>query len=88
MSQISNDEQFKQKLQGLDAVQQRIVAAMFVEHVISLCSDERINSVIKVASNSNASEDEISNALRSAKAATIAVSNVLAKPASSRNFDC
>ena len=71
MSQITNDEQFKQALQGLDATQQRVVAAMFVEHMLSLSTDDRINSVVKIATNNNASEDEILNALKSAKAATM-----------------
>jgi len=71
MSQISDDKQFKRALQDLDAAQQRLVASMFVEHVLSLSSDERINSVVNIASNSNASEDELSSALKSAKAATI-----------------
>ena len=70
MSQISNDTEFKQALQNLDATQNRVVAALFVEHVLPLCEDERINRVVKVATDSNASEDEISSALRSAKAAT------------------
>ena len=71
MSQITNDEQFKQALQGLDAEQQRVVAAMFVEHVLSLSTDDRINSVVKIATNNSASDDEITNALKSAKAATM-----------------
>ena len=70
MSQISSDTEFKQALQNLDATQNRVVAALFVEHVLPLCEDERINRVVKVATDSNASEDEISSALRSAKAAT------------------
>ncbi len=70
MSQISNETEFKQALQGLDSAQQRIVAAMFVEHVLPLSNDERLNRVVKVATDSNASQDEISNALKSAKAAT------------------
>ncbi|MEA3409994.1 MAG: hypothetical protein U9R74_00450 [Pseudomonadota bacterium] len=70
MSQISNDIEFKQALQNLDATQSRVVAALFIEHVLPLCEDERINRVVKVATDSNASEDEIADALRSAKAAT------------------
>ena len=70
MSQINNDVEFKQALQSLDATQQRVIAALFVEHVLPLCKDERINRVVKVATDLNASEDEISGALRSAKAAT------------------
>jgi len=71
MSQITNDEQFKHALQGLDASQQRVIAAKFVEHVLSLSTDDRINSVVKVATNNSASDDEITNALKSAKAATM-----------------
>lgn len=71
MSQITNDAEFKQALQNLEYVQQRVIAAMFVEHVLSLSNDERLKRVIKVATDSHASVDELSNALKSAKAATL-----------------
>jgi len=71
MSQITNDTEFKQALQSLEYVQQRVIAAMFVEHVFSLSNDERLKRVIKVATDSHASGDELSNALKSAKAATL-----------------
>jgi len=71
MSQITNDEEFRQVLHGLDAVQQRVVAARFVEHVLSLSTDDRIERVVKVAADSSASDDEVANALKSAKSATI-----------------
>ncbi len=70
MSQINNDAEFKQALQALDSTQQRKIAAMFVEHVLPLSNDERINHVVNVATNSGAAEGEISSALKSAKAAT------------------
>jgi len=70
MSQISNDKELKQALQGLDAIQQRIVAAMFVEHVLPLSNDDRLNQAVKTAMDSNASQDELSNALRTVRAAT------------------
>lgn len=70
MSQINNDAEFKQALQALDATQQRIIAAMFVEHVLPLSNDERINHVVNVATNSDVADGEISRALKSAKAAT------------------
>ncbi len=69
MSQITNDAEFKQALQNLDAEQQRTVAVMFVEHVLSLSDDNRIKRVVKVATDDSASADEISDALKSAKAA-------------------
>ena len=71
MSQITNDEEFRQALHGLDAVQQRVVAAGFVEHVLSLSTDDRIASVVKVAADSGASDDDVANALKSAKSAAI-----------------
>jgi len=69
MSQISNDTEFKQALQNLDATQQRAVAALFIEHVLSLSDDDRIKRAVKVATDSSASEGEITDALKSAKAA-------------------
>ena len=70
MSQITNDKEFRQALNALDATQQRTVAAMFVEHVLPLSDDDRLSRVIKVATDSTASADEISSALKSARAAT------------------
>jgi len=69
MSQITNDAEFKQALNDLDATQQRTVAALFVEHVLSLSDDDRIKRVIKVAADDSASEGEISDALKTARAA-------------------
>ena len=71
MSQISNDAEFKKILQGLEQVDQRVVAAMFVEHVLPLSTDERIARVTRVAADKNASAGELSDALRTAKAATM-----------------
>ena len=71
MSQITNDADFKQALSDLDATQQRTVAAMFIDHVLSLSDDDRIKRVVKVASDESASEGEIADALKSAKAATM-----------------
>ena len=69
MSQITNDTEFKQALQDLDARQQRTVAALFTEHVLSLSDDDRVKRAIKVATDDSASEGEISDALKSAKSA-------------------
>lgn len=71
MSQITNDAELKQALLDLDAAQQRIVAAMFIDHVLSLSDDNRIKRAVKVASDDSASADEISDALKSAKAGII-----------------
>lgn len=69
MSQISNDTEFKQALQNLDATQNRMVAALFIEHVMALSNDDRIQRAVKVAVNSSVSDGEISDALKLAKAA-------------------
>ena len=71
MSQINNDADFKQALQNLEAVQQRTVAALFVEHVMSLNNDDRIKRVVKVAADDTATDGEITDALKSARAATM-----------------
>jgi hypothetical protein len=70
MTEVSNDTEFRKVLDGLDATQQRLVAARFVEHVIALCSDKRIARVIKVAGDSDVSESELADALKTARATT------------------
>jgi len=70
MSQITNDTEFKQALKDLDESSQRLIAARFVEHVLPLSTDERIARVVKVTADNEASADELSSALRTAKAAT------------------
>ena len=70
MSQITDDTEFKRALKNIDESSQRLIAARFIEHVLPLSTDERIARVIKVAADNEASADELSNALRTAKAAT------------------
>lgn len=70
MNAITNDIEFKKGLNNLDYVQQRLVAALLVEHVLSLSDDDRLKRVLKVASDNEASNDELSNALKTAKATT------------------
>jgi len=69
MSQISSDTEFKQALQNLDATQNRVVAALFIEHVMALSNDDRIQRAVNVALNSSVSDGEIADALKLAKAA-------------------
>jgi hypothetical protein len=70
MTDISNDTEFRQVLDGLDPVQQRVVAARFVEDVLDLCSDHRIAAVLQVAGNSEAMDAELADALKTARATT------------------
>ena len=71
MNTITNDEEFKRALQQLDATQQRVLAAQFAEHVLPLSNDDRLTRALAVASNAEASPSDISDALQSARAATI-----------------
>ena len=70
MTEISNDAEFKNILVALNPVQQRAVAAKFVQHVAELSEDQRINRVIKTAADAEASDEELAAALKTAKAAT------------------
>ena len=70
MTRVTNDAEFRKALDGLDATRQRLVAARFVESVLALCSDERIARVVGVAGNSEATEDELAEALKTARATT------------------
>ena len=70
MSDISNDSDFRQALQVMDPVQQRQVAALFVEHVLALSGDKRLDRVIKTVADADATEDELAGALKSARATT------------------
>lgn len=70
MNQITNDNEFRQALKELDATKQRLIAARFVEHVLSMSTDKRIAGAVRVSADNEASNDELLDALRSAKAAT------------------
>ena len=70
MTRISNNTEFRTALDALDPARQRLVAARFVENVLALCSDERIARVVGVAGNSDATENELAEALKTARATT------------------
>lgn len=71
MQKITDNEAFKKAIKGLDCSQQRPLAALFVENVLSLSRDERIPRIIAVAAGANPSQDELESALKSANAAII-----------------
>ena len=71
MSDVSNDAQMREAIGGLEVPLQRALAARFIEHVLSLTEDERIKRVLKIAAHADADEDQLSSALRSAKAAAL-----------------
>ena len=70
MSDINNDADFRRILENLGSVQQRQVAALFVEHVLPLSEDKRLDRVIKTAADADASEEEMTAALKTARAVT------------------
>jgi len=72
MTRISNDAEFRKVLDGLEPVRQRQVAARFVENVLVLCSDERLASVLRIAASSESSQEELAEALKTARATTFA----------------
>ena len=71
MSEISNDAELQEALSKLSIGQQRIVAAGFVENVLSLTEDIRLAHAVEVAADPEASETELNTAYRSAKSAAI-----------------
>ncbi|MGA9574499.1 MAG: hypothetical protein WBS20_11190 [Lysobacterales bacterium] len=70
MNEIRNETDFREVLESLDDIQQRQVAALFVQHVLPLSSDKRLERVIKTAADKNATGEELAGALKSAHAAT------------------
>ncbi|MDH3870904.1 MAG: hypothetical protein OEU44_01660 [Gammaproteobacteria bacterium] len=70
MTAISNDTEFRQALDRLDTIRQRVVAARFVEHVLPLSNDERLAMVTRTAARRDAPDSELVAALGSARAAT------------------
>ncbi len=48
-----------------------MLAAKFTEHVLDLCSDKRIADVVRIAADSNASDNELAAALHTAREAAV-----------------
>ena len=71
MAQITSESGFKEAINSLDLTQQRVVAGLFVKNVLELCDDARITHVADIAANPDASSEELADALKSARAATI-----------------
>ena len=71
MTTIRNDTEFRSLLDGLAPERQRAVGALFVENVLDLSSDPRVKQAVASAKNSEAGEDALNLARRSAKAAAL-----------------
>lgn len=70
MNDINNDTDFKRVLENLGDLQQRQVAAMFVKHVLPLSEDKRLERVIKIDADTDATDEELAGALKTAHAVT------------------
>jgi len=68
---ISNDEEFKAALNELDVYQQRRVAAAFVESVLPLCSDVRVNAAVTAVKHPGVTDVELATAYQGANSARI-----------------
>lgn len=71
MGTISNDKQFRDALNGLNAQQQRVVGALFVENVLGLTEDPRVARSLVAAKDMQLDEEALNLARRSAKAASL-----------------
>jgi hypothetical protein len=68
MAKILNDHDLRAALNNLTAEQQRILGAAFAKGVIHLCQDDRVRRAIETARDPAASEAEIADAHKAAKA--------------------
>lgn len=68
---INNDNDFKGALAGLSASQQRLAAARFAEQVLALSPDTRLKGALSTALQVGAGEDELADAYRTAKTASV-----------------
>ena len=68
---ISNDTELRQALKQLNHRQLREIGADFVGSVLHLSDDKRVSHVLDVARNSDASDDELLSAYKSARVATV-----------------
>lgn len=57
--QIENNDQFREALKSLNAVEKRIVGALFVLNVESLTTDDRVDEAIEEVQDPNASEEKL-----------------------------
>jgi len=71
MTQITNDIEFRRAIDGLDYARQRILAGRFVSNVLDLSTDGRIERVVKTTLDAGASADQLTEALKAARSATM-----------------
>lgn len=67
MTKISSDIEFRQGLAKLDPARQRAVGVQFVENVLAMSGDDRIEHAVRIARNPEASTDELAAAFKAIK---------------------
>jgi hypothetical protein len=68
MATISNDQDLRNLLGRLPAAQQRIIGLRFAQNVMRLSRDERVNRAIETGLREDATDAELEDAYRAAKA--------------------
>ena len=71
MASISNDNEFRAALDGLDVGRQRFVGALFVDNVLSLADDPRVANALAAARDPDLAEDALALARRAIKSASL-----------------
>ena len=82
---ISNDSEFKAALNKLTPAQQRMVAARFVENVLSLSGDPRVAAAAHAAKRPDLSDAELTVLFQAAKSANVESYTLCGKEADWRN---
>lgn len=68
---ISDEKTFKSTLDGLDLPQQRYVGALFVDNVLPLSQDQRLDSVLSAAKRADITDDELLAMYHAGKSAVV-----------------
>ncbi len=71
MANIIDENSFKQALANLPLGRQRQLGALFIQRVLDLAPDSRLNTALACAAASNADEAELFNAYRTAKSVAV-----------------
>lgn len=71
MIEVTNDTQFREVLNGLSLSEQRNLGARFINLVMALSDDDRIDFAVRTATNKDASADELAAAFKAAKASAL-----------------
>lgn len=71
MATIGNDQELKRALDGLDATQQRVLGGLFVDRVLALSNDPRVQQAVAVAKDPEAPPEALEEAYRSAKSVAV-----------------